>query len=398
MPSEQNNYFNPYPAVIQTGFRIFFLGAALHAIFSMGFWMGFYIFHWDFPVAFSKIIWHGHEMIYGYTMAVVAGFLLTAVTNWTGRPTLTGLPLFMLFLLWVTGRVLAFMPSTIPQEFMAFCDILFLAYLIFALMRPIVQVKQWRQLAILSKVILILMCNIFFYIAFFTNFLQGTLMSMHFAIYMIVSLILTIGRRIIPFFVEKGVGYSTTLRNSKFLDIASLVLLVCFSIIDVFWSNLQLLIIFLSALLAIVHTLRLVGWYTPGIWKKPLLWVLFVGYAFLIAGFIFKIFHYVLNFSPYLALHAFTYGGIGIFSVGMMARVSLGHTGRNIHEGPPLLSLIFMMLTIGACIRVFVPIVAPIHYALWICIAQCLWIISFTLFLCVYFPILVSKRVDGKFG
>ena len=385
------------PVVLQTGFRIFFLGAAVYAVVSMLVWFIVYALGGHISVAMPVSLWHGHEMVFGFTMAVVAGFLLTAVINWTGLPTLSGTPLLFLFLFWIAARILAFMPESFPAWPMALCNSVFLIFLTVGVTRPIIAKKQWNQSAVLSKVILILLSGIVFYGAFHHEDFQVQRQTLYFAVYMIVGLIFTVGRRILPFFIERGVGYPVTLRNSRVLDITSMILLVGFSIIDVFYSQ-PLIVAILSAALVIVHSIRLAGWYTYGIWKKPLLWVLFVGYVFLIMGFVLKFFA-VLGAKPDdSALHAFTAGGIGIFTLGMMARVSWGHTGRNISEAPRGLPFIFLPLIAGAIIRVFFPILNGSNYILWIAISQSLWIMAFGIFLFFYFRILISPRPDGKWG
>ncbi len=385
------------PVVLQTGFRIFFLGAAIYSVVSILLWMSFYILNFNIFVGLPISLWHGHEMIYGFTMAVVAGFLLTAVTNWTGQKTLEGFPLLILFLLWLAARIFAFMPEGKPVLFLAMCNILFLLFLIVSVARPIIKIKQWRQLAVLSKIVLLFLSGIYFYYGIFTQQLEHSHRALVFSLYMVVSLILTISRRIIPFFVEKGVGYPVTLKNSKVLDLSSLLLLIIFSIVDVFFSQWKIIPV-LAFLLVCVHSVRLKGWYTKGIWQKPLLWILFVGYFFLIVGFALKFISWFYEISPESIIHAFTYGGIGTFILGMMARVSLGHTGRNIHDLPKGGIWMFVVFVIGACFRVFLPMVDDSLYVVWIVLSQFLWMISFVLFLWIYFPILVSKRSDGKAG
>ena len=385
------------PVVLQTGFRIFFLGAAAYAVLSMAFWFVFYVAGGNIFVAMPLTVWHGHEMIFGFTMAVVAGFLLTAVINWTGLPTLSGRPLLILFLFWAAARVFAFMPASFPLWPMALCDTAFLVFLSGAVMRPIIAARQWRQSAVFSKLILVLSSGVVFYGALFHADLKVERKALRFAVYMVVSLIFTISRRVLPFFIERGAGYPVTLRNSRTLDLASLVFLIAFSIIDVFW-NFPVVVAVLCALLVVVHTLRLSGWYTPGIWRKPLLWVLFAGYAFLIMGFFLKIPAAIYHRPDDSALHALTAGGIGIFTLGMMARVAWGHTGRNIAQAPRQLPFIFVPLIAGAMIRVFPPILDGSKYALWIASGQILWMLAFGLYLFFYFRILISSRPDGRWG
>ncbi len=284
------------PVILQTGFRIFFLGAAVHAVVSMAYWLLFYVAGGNIFVSMPLTVWHGHEMVFGFTMAVMAGFLLTAVMNWTGLPTLSGKPLLVLFLFWFCARILALMPATMPVWPSIATNLIFIIFLIVAGLRPIIAVKQWKQSAVFSKVILILISVIVLYCALAQADLITERKALRFAVYMIISLIFTIARRIMPFFIERGVGYEVTLRNSRVLDIVSLIVLVVFSVADVFFPQ-PAFIAFLCVVLSLVHIFRLAGWYTPGILKKPLLWVLFAGYLFLITGFILKTFS-VINGLP----------------------------------------------------------------------------------------------------
>ncbi len=387
---------NP-PVILQTGFRIFFLGAAFHAVLSMLLWLFFYAIGGNIFVAMPLTLWHGHEMIFGYTMAVVAGFLLTAVTNWTGLPTLSGKPLLVLFLLWLAARILAFMPNSFPTWPMMLTNCAFLVLLVASVSRPIILRKQWKQSAVISKILLLSLSAIVFYTAFFHADFLVERKVLCFAVYMIVGLILTVGRRVLPFFIERGVGYQVTLRNSRLIDLASMIFLAAFSIIDIFWPN-PLIVSLLSGALAIIHIIRLSGWYTHGIWKKPLLWVLFLGYTFLILGFILKFFAVIGDRPADSAIHAFTAGGIGIFTLGMMARVAWGHTGRNILEPPKMLSFIFISIITSAFIRVIFPIFSEFKYILWIVLSQTLWIIAFVFFIAIYYRVLITPRLDGKIG
>jgi uncharacterized protein involved in response to NO len=154
----------------------------------------------------------------------------------------------------------------------------------------------------------------------------------------------------------------------------------------------------LSAVLAGLHLLRLAGWYTRGIWRIPLLWVLFAGYGWLIVAFVLKAAVYFPGVSPYLALHAFAYGGIGMITLGMMARVTLGHTGRDLSSPPAVLTPAFAILFAGTVTRVLVPLLDPGHYTAWIGLAQGLWIIAFALFVWAFIPMWLQPRVDGKPG
>ena len=193
------------------------------------------------------------------------------------------------------------------------------------------------------------------------------------------------------------------MKNSKFLDLSSLFLLLFFAIVDLAMPHHWISGI-LAALLVLVHGVRFYNWYSHLIWSKPLVWVLMVGYGWIITGFLLTALATLLPYigvnsiSHFIALHAFTYGAIGIITSGMMARVSLGHTGRNIFEPPNSLHWIFGLLLGGSIARVILPLFLPEQVITFILISQLLWIISFALFCIEYIPLLIKPRVDNRPG
>lgn len=385
-------------ALLNLGFRPFFAGAAIFALAAMSIWMALTVFGWQWSYAGpAPVVWHAHEMIYGYGMAVVAGFLLTAAKNWTGVQTLQRMPLLLLFLLWLAGRVLVFLGEAIPLAVTALVDCLFAAWLVIAVSLPIVKVRQWKQFGILSKLVLLFASNLLFYAGALGLVSGGVRAGLYSGVYLLIALIFVMGRRVMPFFIEKGVGYEVQLKNRQWLDLSSLVVFLVFWVADIIDPD-SLPVALSAVALFILHGIRLAGWHSPGIWRKPLLWVLFIGYGSIIIGFALKAAVYSLGVSPFLALHAFAVGGVGMITLGMMARVTLGHTGRNVFEPPPLVSWIFVTFFGGTLFRVLVPLLDPGHYALWIGISQAFWIAAFSLFIIVYLPMLAQPRVDGRYG
>lgn len=385
-------------ALFNLGFRPFFLGAAGFAVVATLMWMGIYVFGWAIRLqAFPPVTWHAHEMIFGYSLAVIAGFLLTAVKNWTGHQTVQGFSLCLLFLLWLTGRILPFFGDIISVQLLAVIDNLFILFLILATAIPVIKARQWSHTGIISILFLMLMSNLLFYAGVLGIISRGVNWGLYSGLYLIIALIFLMGRRVIPFFIEKGVGYTVQLKNRLWLDISSLLFLIFFWAADLFILN-QWLTASLAGILCLLHGMRMVGWHTHGIWKKPLLWVLYLAYGSLVLGFGLKAASLFLGTSPYLAVHAFAFGGIGMMTLGMMSRVSLGHTGRNVLDPPPALFWVFSILGLGALFRVILPIIFPAQYTLWIGASQILWIISFTLFCIIFLPILWKPRTDGVYG
>lgn len=386
------------PPVLRLGFRPFFLAAGLFSIIAMMIWMASYLFSITLNHSgIAPAIWHAHEMLFGYAIAVVAGFLLTAIKNWTGKEVLRGKALALLLLLWAVARLLPLSGLAIPLQFIAAVDVAFLLALSIICLLPVLKVKQYKQLGIIAKLFLLTGCNVVFYLGVFGVLAEGVHWGLYSALYMLIALILVMMRRVMPMFIKNGVDGKVEIKNHAFIDYASLVLLVCLWVNDVFTVQHQLTAGF-AMLLAVLHTIRLSGWYTNKIWSKPLVWILVVAYAFIILGFILIAASVYLGVSVFLAVHAFTVGGIGLLTIGMMSRVALGHTGRNVFAPPPMIFWIMLVLTLSAIVRVIFPLFNMSLYSYWIGLSQILWITAFALFVSAYAPMLLSARVDGEDG
>lgn len=376
------------------GFRPFFLGAALVAVLSMVMWLSIYLF--QLPLNFPGISifqWHAHEMIYGYTMAVIAGFLLTAAWNWTGQETASGAGLAWIFLFWVLARALM-MIGTDLLIYAAVADLSFMLGLGIAVARPVIRVRQMRQAPVLLIIALLAAANLLFYLGAAGLADHGVRLSVYGGLYLVLGMVLFMGRRVIPFFTERGVGYAVELKNARWNDIATFILYPAFMLSELVFPHSAAGAV-LAAGLFILNSLRVHGWHTLGIWKKPLLWGLFTAFIMINLGFLMRAFTLVTAIPDLLPIHAFAVGGIGIVSVSMMARVTLGHTGRNVHQSPPIMTLLLAGMVLTAIVRIFLPLMDPVHYRFWIGASGILWIISFALFALVFIPMLVSKRIDA---
>ena len=390
-------------ALTHLGFRPFFLSAGAFAVIGILLWTAIYSFNWQgLNAAYPAMTWHAHEMIFGYTLAVVAGFLLTAIKNWTRQQTLHQAPLLLLTAIWLAARLLPFMQGLSLQA-VASVDLLFMLALLAAVAIPVLRARQWQQAGIIAKVALMTLANAVFYLGLLGYWPAGTQLGLYAGLYLMIALIFTMGRRVIPFFIERGVGVSFKANNTRWVDRSSLVLFLLFAITDLIaMTQGNQALAGMAAALALVqiplHGWRLYGWYHAAIWQKPLLWVLYVAYAWLVLGFGLKFLSWSTGLSPWLAVHAFAYGGIGMMTLGMMARVILGHTGRNVFEPPALVGKIFAILFAGACVRILAVWALPQWYWWWIVIAQCLWMLAFGLFVWLYAPMLIKPRVDKRYG
>lgn len=369
----------------------------MYSVIAVLVWTLIYAFKIPMPMGnLSVFQWHAHEMIFGYSLAVIAGFLLTAVKNWTGIQTLYGGRLFALFTLWVSARLL-FLLGEAFISYALVLDLVFITCLIAATAMPVIKSRNYKQFGILSKLTLLGIANASFYLGFVGALDKGIYWGIYGGLYLIIGLILTLGGRVIPFFTERGVDYPVQLYNPKWVTVSGLLIFLIFFISELFLNN-NLLSGYLAIALFIVYFIRVVGWYTPGIWKKPLLWSLHVAMLFIVIGFLLFALSVFSDVPRLIALHAMAYGGIGMVTVSMIARVSLGHTGRNVNEPPLVVNVILVLLLVGAIVRVLLPLIVSEFYFVWIILSQILWIIAFLLVAIVYIPIWTRPRIDGQFG
>ncbi|WP_230657622.1 NnrS family protein [Psychrobacter sp. I-STPA10] len=404
-PSARPVSIHPF---LNLGFRPFFSGGAVFAIITMALWIFVLMGKTDINVTqINPIYWHGHEMLYGYTMAIIAGFLLTAVKNWTGVMMPHGYKLLAIFSCWVVARIawllvgLGVGNAMLWFALAAIFDMLFMLSMATAIFRAVLSVKQYKQMGILAKIAMLSMGNGLCYLGIFINNMDYVKIGDYLGLYLIIGLVLTIGRRVVPFFIEKGVSFDSeqkvVVKNSRWLDIASLLSFFVFFVVDIFIGNKVLLT--LSALsVGLVNIVRLLGWYHHGIWQKPLLWSLYMAFFGMCISFFMFAAQPWLGFNHSLALHALAVAGIGMMTVAMMARVSLGHTGRSIHQPPKTVYAMFILMIIVFVFRVIMPLFDIEHYIVWLMIAQSAWIGCFALFAISYIPMLVAPRTDGLFG
>lgn len=379
------------------GFRPFFLGAGLFAVISVALWLAFFLNLFTIPAGpISNFQWHAHEMLYGYAMAVIAGFLLTAVNNWTGLPTPKGIKLALLFSLWAAARLLFSLgePYLIAS---ATCDLLFATILLVVLSRLIIQSKQHKQFAVIAKLLLMVICNLLFFLGIYGVVEDGLLWGIYGGLYTIIGLILTIGRRVLPFFIERGVDKPVQLFNSKWLDLSSLFAMLAFFISELVLKN-QAFSAYCALLIAVVNGIRLIGWHNSGIWQKSLLWSIYLAFWFICFGFLLFAGSYFFAIPKHLAIHALAYGGIGLATLSMMSRVTLGHTGRDINKPSKAIGFAFTLFLIGAFIRVVLPLFNAVDYLTLIKISQLLWVSAFVIFTAIHLPMLLKAREDGASG
>jgi len=383
-----------YP-LFALGFRPFFLLAGLSGLILIPLWYSIFNRTLVTENYYPSSYWHAHEMLLGYGSAVIAGFLLTAVKNWTGRQTLTGDKLAGLCLVWLYGRIVPFYEGLLPDVLIALTDLAFLPLLAYHVTSPIIRSKQNHNLIFTGLLLLLGFGNLLIHSEMLGLMPNTAWLGIQLVVAVVIVLILVMAGRVFPFFTERGLPGTLAIRNPQLdnASIASAVLVFGIQMLGISGTFLAL-----SALLAVViNSARIAGWYVQKIWYVPLLWVLYVGYGWIILGFALTALSAYSIIQPSLSLHAFTLGGIGTLTLGMMARVALGHSGRALRASNAI-AVAFVLINIAAFFRVLLPIAMPGWYQLLIYGSTLAWLAAFSLFIFVYGPILSSKRIDGQEG
>lgn len=377
------------------GFRPFFLCAGAFASLSIPVWLAALQGRVDVGAYAGAMPWHAHEMLFGFATAVIAGFLLTAVANWTGRETATGVSLLALVVLWLAGRGAMMFAFRLPAVIVAALDLSFLPALAVTLAVPVLAAKNRRNYLVVGLVVALAAGNALFHWSTLSGRAELNLRSLLVAIDAIVLLIAVIGGRVIPSFTRNATRIET-IRSSPVADrvtLVSLGLVVCadaFAIPSLWFAT-------LLAVAGVASAVRARHWGANYTADEPLLWVLHVGYAWVPIGLLLRAGAFMFGTNPFPPLHALTVGAIGTLTLGMMSRVSLGHTGRLLHA-PASAATAFVLVTLAAIVRVAGPLIVPGGSATAVTVSGVLWSASFAAFVVGYARILVQPRVDGKPG
>lgn len=386
------------PALLAYGFRPFFLAAGVAAALALALWLIALAGGPALPTAFAPAVWHAHEMLFGFATAAIAGFLLTAIPNWTGRLPVQGNPLLLLVLLWLAGRLAIAVSAIIGLWPAAAIDLAFLAALLFVIVRELVAGNNRRNLPIAFVLALLLAANGLTHAeAAGLGVPDGC--GWRLAIAVIVFLIALIGGRIVPSFTRnwltKNRPKDPPPSPSGRFDQASLAATVVGLAAWVVLPQTPLAAA-LAAVAAIVNAVRLLRWQGHRTLADPLLLVLHVGYAWVPIGLALLALNQAGLLPETAAIHGFTAGAIGTMTLAVMTRATLGHTGRNLRAGHGTNS-IFVLVTAAATTRVLATLL-PDYWEPLMWISGAAWIAAFGGFVAIYGPMLIRPRIDGRPG
>lgn len=382
-------------ALFHLGFRPFFLFGAVASLALMALWLMWlgqgHTLHKYYIVT---QYWHGHEMLFGYGVAIIAGFLLTAVRNWTQIQTPYGYSLGGLFAVWLAARVLPVISESvpIPGELIALVDIAFLPLVALSIAIPIIRSGNHRNLVFIVILLAMTAANSLVHLQLL-GITEATLpLGMQLGLNLIVMVMAIMGGRVIPFFSERALAY--TVKKYDWLEKAVIPAAAGWMLCHLL--GLTTVAIALAIGNGLIHSLRLLGWFSTRLKRNPLIWILHIAYLFIPLGFWLEAASGLGLLSPYLAIHAFAAGAIGSMTLGMMARVSLGHTARPLKIAR-ITVIAFVIIVLAGLIRVLLPAYPPL-YNMAIHMSGGLWCLAWALFLIPYTSILLKPRLDGQYG
>lgn len=384
------------PDLFQAGFRVFFLAAAAWAAFGMLVWLPAFAGHIAVGGPLDPATWHMHEMLFGFGVATLTGFLLTAIPNWTGRLPLQGLPLILLFLLWLLGRLAVSGLAQLAPAVVALIDISFLAVLVGVVAREIVAGRNWRNLPVVAALSLLLAANALIH-AEAIGLADTAVTGVRLGISTLVTLIALVGGRIVPSFTRnwlvKQVPGSPLPAAFGTIDRAALI--VIGAALAAWTAALPAIATApLLGVAGVLATLRLTRWQGHLTWREPLLSILHVGMAWLAAGLLLLgLSEAGTIVSPSSGVHALTVGAIGTMTLAVMSRATLGHTGRDLTAGTGT-AAIFVCVNLAAVCRIAAGLIDAFYLELLIA-AGLSWIAAFAMFLVNYGPMLLQPRANA---
>jgi len=386
--------------LFRLGFRPFFLAGALFSVIAIILWLMLYRGALNLQPLGGGYWWHIHEMIFGFGCAIIAGFLLTAVQNWTGLRGIQGKMLATLFLLWLIGRISLLFPTLLGATLSTMIDLAFLPCVAFVLAKPILAIKQYRNLFFVPLLTIFTIANAQMHASIYYPDAISTQYAGYAGIMLVTLLISVMTGRVVPMFTANGTQTSKAsplpwldkLTNGALALVTILLLLHPIIGINSFYIG---IILIFAGVFQAIRWLRWRPWITLGV---PLLWSLHLSIKALAFGLILLGLSYLIPDIPTNHVwHLITIGGIGGVILAMISRVSLGHTGRTL-QAPKLMSFAFGAMVLASLVRSFGPWGFPEKTMIFIDISGFLWMISFGLFVVFYGPMLLKVRTDGRPG
>lgn len=387
------------PVLLAFAFRPFFLLTALYAAGLVAAWVAFLFGGLPLPLGVNPIQWHAHELLFGMVSAAIAGFLLTAMCNWTGASPLKGGGLLALILLWTAGRAAMWLSGWLPLWLVAAIDLAFLPAMAAYVARVLLRHGNYRNLVLVALLSLLTGANLLMHLGFSRPWLGGGRLGEVLALDLIATLMVVIGGRITPAFTANWLRMQgkdpTQVRRSEALDRAAFWSMVAILPVDLAMPF-PVLTSLMALFAALVNGWRLHAWRG---WKasgEPLIWILHFAMAWIVVALLLKAMTPWLALSPSVWMHAMGAGAGGTLILGVMTRVAVGHTGRPMRL-PRLAIWIYIAVITAGAVRVIAAFVPQLAYPA-LTVSAVAWVVAFLLFVLIYWPILSRPRADGRPG
>ena len=378
--------------LLRLGFRPFYLGAALLACVSVPLWAAVFLGYADPSFALPALLWHGHEMVFGFAAGVIIGFLLTGVRAWTGLETPRGPLLAALTVLWLAARVAA---VTGPYALFAVLDFALLPVVAVLMLRILVKAGNRRNIPLISLLLLMAAANAVFHLSVMGVLTVPAASPLYAGLALVLMVVTVMAGRVVPVFtrnVTPGLKNNVPKPLEWCVLAATALALACWV-----FGGPAFVTGVLCALAAVLHAARLALWKPQVTLTRPILWILHGAYAWLPIGFALLAAAQVGWVAVSLAVHAFAVGTVGGLIIGMITRTARGHTGRPLKTNWGE-TLAYVLVLVAAVVRVVVPAAVPAVYAQAVLLAAGLWGLAFLIYLLIYVPWLTHTRLDGKDG
>jgi len=378
--------------VLRLGFRPFYLGAAVFGALAVPLWLALLFGQVALPLAVPPLLWHAHEMLFGFAVAVIVGFLLTAGQAWTGLATPRGAFLGALAALWCAARIAALSG---PYVVYAVLDLLLLPLVAAVFVDVLVRARNRRNLPLASILLLLALANLGFHLAVVGAITLSPMRALHAALALVVMIECVIAGRVIPAFTSNATpGMRLVARPGRERATLSLTAIALLAWVVSAPAGLTAVAFGLAAAAHLHRQWSWWPWVTRG---RPILWILHAAYAWLPAGFMLLAFAQAGWVGASAGVHALAVGTTGGLIIGMITRTARGHTGRPLQASKAEV-LAYALVMSAAALRVALPIVAPSWLVPSLLAAALAWSAAFVIYLVVYTPWLVAARLDGKDG
>ena len=373
--------------LFSAAFRPFFLGASALAVIWMSLWLSYLLAGVPAHDNIMPVLWHGHEMLFGFAMAVIAGFLLTAMQNWTGLKLVTPGQLALLVVIWLAARVAFVFSGLLPLWLVSLFDLAFMPLLCLVVARTLIRGENRRNYSFIALLLVFWILNILLHLEFHQQLSGYGYPTLDVTVFVVTTLLVFMGGRVIPFFTDRRLPGTSPLQWPWLNWASTLTVLAIIPVYLVAGRQTVLTPLLLAA--AALTAVRLIAWKPWRTFSEPMLWILHLGYAWVPVGLILLALHFSSPGIPWTAgIHALMTGAMSTLILGMMARVALGHSGKPI-AASPLIVASFVIITLAGLARVTA---ALLMSSGWLLIAAgLLWALAYLLYLIVYTPIFLRS-------